>query len=333
MMGWENKIEIIEKVNYIKKGSEIATVPHNNKLQYSTFGQLISRARMEKKPLIVVEGKEDIHIYEQFAKKVNKNVRVRAVETFPEYSEGCKQVKKFIEDAQDEISKNEENKKFILGIVDRDATYFRNELPELECLFVLRAYSFESHFVTRNNLEYALENYLNSNFGITNKIIDYIMNEFYKSLSIFYYFSLEALKNACVKDYSGVVRFKMSHGHLKNVDDLTEDIMAKKDELDQFASGLNIRFSDAQIIIKGKWLLDHFIENTLKSISKLSDNCISNSLIDGQERCTFCQNEITDKCSWKPKRGYNINTYRGFIFQYHEVSEVEYIYEKFRRLG
>ncbi|MBS4206306.1 DUF4435 domain-containing protein [Lederbergia citrea] len=304
-----------------------------NKLQYNTFGQLISRARLEKKPLVVVEGKDDVPIYEQFAKKVNKKVRICAIETFSNYSEGCTHVKRFIEDAQVEINKSEENEKFIMGIVDRDASYYRDEINEMKCLLVLKAYSFESHFVTRKNLEYAVENYLSSNFGINEFIIDYIFKEYESSINLFYYYSLEALKNACSKHYKGIIGYSKSYGQIIRETDLPNKIMAKKEELDQYALAMRVPSDNPISIIKGKWLLDLFIDKTHESLLALSEFCSTDSVIDGQERCSFCQSGNANKCSWKPKKGFIPTIYRGFILQFFNEIEVDYIYERFKSLG
>lgn len=304
-----------------------------NKLQYKTVGQLISRARLEKKPLVVVEGKDDIPVYEQFAKKVNKKVRIRAIETFQNYSEGCTQVRQFIEDAQVEINKSEENEKYIMGIVDRDASFYRNEINEMKGLLVLKAYSFESHFVTRNNLEYAVENYLSSNFGINEFIINYIFGKYEALINLFYYYSLEALKNACFKEYKGIIGYSKSYGQIISETDLPNKIMDKKEDLDKFALDIKVPSENPTSIIKGKWLLDLFINKTHENLLALSKFCSTNSVIDGQERCSFCQNGIPNKCSWKSKKGFNQTIYRGFIFQFFNESELDYIYERFRELG
>lgn len=305
----------------------------DGKLQYNTFGQLIARARLEKKPLVVVEGKDDIPIYEQFAKKVNKKVRIRAIETFPDYSEGCIHVRKFIEDAQIEINKSEENEKFILGIIDRDASFYRKEINEMKCLFVLKAYSFESHFVTKKNLEYALEHYLSSNFGINDSVINYILEKYESSINLFYYYSLEALKNACLDSYIGIVGYSKSYGQIIREERLPGEIMAKKKELDQFAETMNVPSDDPISIIKGKWLLDLFIDKTHENLLSLSKFCSTNNLVDGQEQCSFCQGGILNKCSWKPKKGFIQSIYRGFIFQFYDEFEVNYIYDELKKLG
>lgn len=315
------------KMNFTREKEEMGTI------QYNSFGQLISRARLEKKPLVVVEGKDDVPIYEQFAKKINKKIVVRAIETFPDYSEGCVHVKRFIEDAQPVINNSEENEKYILGIIDRDASYYRKEISELKCLFVLKDYSYESHFVTRENVRFALENYLSSNYGINEKVIEFILEDYNKALNDFYYYSLEALKNACCKNYNADVGFGQSYGQIIRDENLPNKIKAKKVELDRFAELMKVPSDNKTSIIKGKWLLDLFVEKTHSSISKLSEMCMSDDLINGQEQCFFCESGNTDKCSWKPKKGYPKNMYRSFILQFFNDKEVNYIYEKLESLG
>ena len=304
-----------------------------SRMEFKTIGQIIARARLEKRPLVVVEGKDDVPIYEQIAKKVNKSVFVRAIETIPNYSPGCFHVKKFIKDAQSEINKASENEKYIIGIIDRDASFFRNEIEEMKGLFVLKAYSHESHFVTKPNLEYALHNLLSSNFGINDNIIDFIFANYDNSVTEYYYYSLEALKNACDETYEAEIGYAHTYGHINNLNDLREKIDNKKNELDNFALEIGVFIQNPISIIKGKWLLDLFIDKTYESILELSNFCSSNNLIKGQQRCSYCQSNKPDMCSWKPKKHHTDIMYRGYILQFFNEEEVGYIFDKFRALA
>ncbi|MGM2723215.1 hypothetical protein ACS2Q2_13680 [Bacillus cereus group sp. Bce009] len=303
-------------------------------IQYRGFDQLIARARMQNKPLLVVEGTDDITVYEAFSKKAGISTLVRAVETFDGYSEGCVHVRNLISDAQSEINKSPENEKFILGIIDRDASYYRDEHNEtLKCLFMLNAYSYESHFVTKEHAEYVIQNMVNSAFGINDKIVDFIISDLEGIYGELYYISLEALKHACIRDYQGLLGYSSTYGYIKNKQDIINEILNKKDELDVFANEKNISIADYKTIIKGKWLLDAFVESIYDKITKLAVFCKNDDLVDGQIRCYFCENGIHEKCSWKVRKYYTKNSIYNLVIQYLNPLETQYITERFKQLS
>ncbi|MGF6356237.1 hypothetical protein ABIE27_004154 [Paenibacillus sp. 4624] len=312
------------------------TISSAESIQYNSFGQIISRARLEKKPLIIVEGFDDVPIYESLALSNNINISVRAVETFSGYSEGCEGVKKFIQAAQFEIDKSLENERYILGIVDRDATVFRGEsLSELKCLFTLEVYSIETHFVTREHARYVLENMLNSHSMINEHIIEFVAPENLHSIfQELYYISLESLKNACDIRYSGILGYKYSFGRIKNSYADIQQILEKRNELDEFATSLELSMDHSyRQVIKGKWLLESFIENIYIKAQELMEKCIKDEVIMGQQRCQFCNSGILNKCSWKLKKSYSKDIIHNVILQHHSESEVGYIKDRLRKLG
>lgn len=307
--------------------------PEIEQLQFSSIASLISRARLEEKPLIIVEGKDDLYIYESFIQKANIKASIRAIETIPGYGEGCTQVKKFIEDAQDEIKKTKENELFLLGIIDRDASYFRKEIKKrTKCLFVLKAYSFESHFVSKNHINYALNRFLTSTSDINNEIVDYIYRGFEDNIEMLYYLSLEALKNACNRKYSGLIGFGVNYGYISNNQQIVSEVLLKKEKLDKYSELRKIPYLDLTII-KGKWLLDMFIEKMLERIKFLSKHCIHDDLINGQVRCSFCANGIPDKCSWTPKKSHDKVILKNLVLQYFDDYETFYIIERLKKMG
>ncbi len=303
------------------------------RIQYQTIGQLIAKARIERKPLIVVEGKDDVSVYEQLAKKAQVKANVRAIETIPGYAEGCFHVKSFIENSQVEIKKSPINQKFLLGVIDRDAIYFRKEIKKrTKCLFILNSYSFESHYVTKSHISYALEQFLLSSFGINDKVINYIYKHFENKIEDLFYLSVESLKNACRKNYNGILGYSASYGQIKTNPQLIEQVLSKKDTLDSYAKMRNITHKDISII-KGKWLIDAFVDITFEKIKELSDNCINDKTIYGQERCVFCSNNIQNKCYWHPKKNHTDIMLRNLYLQYINDNEVYYIVDRFKKLG
>ncbi|MDE7542858.1 hypothetical protein NGE73_08495 [Bacillus cereus] len=329
-----NKIKIKKGTMNYDKLESTSSSKNADKIQYNSIGQLITRARFEKKPLIVVEGVDDVTVYEIFAQNAKLNASIRAVETIPGYGEGCEHVKKFIENAQEEINNSPINEKFLLGIIDKDASYYRGvSISHLKCLLMLDVYSYESHFVTQGHVNHILNNILHSKSGVNTNVINYIMSDLQTIFNDLYYVSLEALKNACVTDYHGLLGYSHSYGQIKNTHDLIHDVLDKKPELDLYATSHKISFRDFKSVIKGKWLLESFIENIYSKISILSHNCKNNTLAHGQVRCHFCENKIYDKCSWRIRRHYPKNSLYNLLLQYIDPTETQYIIDRLKMLG
>jgi len=314
---------------------QIPTQQENTQLRYKSFGQIIARARMEKKPLIIVEGIDDVKIYESFGKKVGKKISVRAIETFPGYDEGCDHVKKFIEDAQDTINEAQENERFILGIIDRDASYYRGERYDyLKSILVLNFYSYESHFVTKNNVRYILERILNSAFGINEEIIEYVYSGFQNVVEQLFYMSLEALKNACVREYQALVGYGMSYGQIRHMKEaILPQVLEKKEHLDAFSVEKGITPEDFKKVIKGKWLLESFLDSIHDKIQDLSNFCQKNQPVEGQQRCQFCEAGVHEKCLWKIKKYYTKNVLNNLVLEYTDFEETQYLLNRIEALG
>src|SRR5690606_34954348 len=135
-------------------------------------------------------------------------------------------------------------------------------------------YSYESHFISRNHTIYLVENLVHSTQYLNTKIIEYIEKDLELQFSELYYLTLEALKNACCKGYSGEIGFKLSYGQIKNQKlELLEKVLAKKDELDKFAIEKRITKEDLKRIVKGKWLIELYIENVFEKIKELETLC------------------------------------------------------------
>lgn len=288
----------------------------------------LTEAIMSKTPLIVVEGYDDIKFYDTLATAVGKDVWVDAIENFDGYTEGCDSVVKCMEEMQDIISERPENITYVMGVIDRDARFYRGEIPNCQGLFILKYYSYETHFVTRSNVE-KLVSYLTTSSSrlIDDKTLDFITKNV--DYTLLYYMSLEALKNACIREYNGDVGYKEKPGRILKDNVLAQKILSKKEQLDQFAAEKNIKVSDIKLIAKGKWILHYYLESVMSQIEQLPAGC-STGIIN---QCNFCKTGRTDKCQWKVINKFNIGQITNLFLRLIDDNEVGYIKERLQYLA
>ncbi len=253
-------------------------------------------------PAIIVEGIDDITIYDEIASKVSFDVEIYAVENIDGYTEGCEQVISAIENLNTLPSSSYELSNHILGIIDKDVRDYRQDIPEVEPLLVLNYYSIESHFISR----IVIANILNLTCKVnrdlvTEKLCDLIMSEIEIKLLALYYFSLESLRKSLEPGYSASFSYSYSSGRIHDIQ-VKQEILAKQHDLDRFAAshGLTPCIDTLKGISKGKWLLDVFSFELLVSINGLQARC-KESAIDS---CKFCITQAFDKCLYRIKEGY-----------------------------
>lgn len=296
--------------------------------------EIVTEAIMSKTPAVIVEGRDDVKFYQRLAAEIRKNVMVYAIENIEEYSEGCNSVIKCIENLQDKIKEREDNINYILGIIDRDARYFRNEIPSnLLGLFVLKYYSYESHFVTRNNLRNLIANVTNIDFNlIDDKALDFVEADLKIDYENLYFMALEALKKACTTGYKASISYRRSAGALIDVSCKTvilKDIEPKKKALESFAKGFKLTKKDIKLVAKGKWLLYVFSYSVLKKIRDLNDACTCGLI----PKCQFCICGNSEKCLWKLDSNYQLGHIVTFLLNFIDDTEVIYIKDRMRQLA
>jgi hypothetical protein len=295
--------------------------------------EIVIEAIMCDEPTIIVEGIDDIKFYDNVSKLINIDLNIQAIETIQGYTEGCENVKQAIEDLQDFISHDIRAEKFILGIIDRDARYYRGEIPNLKGLFVLNYYSYESHLVTLNTIHRQIC-YMTkvSHKMIDATVLEYIYEEFIKGLNKLYYISLEALKTSCNSEYHGVVSYGNEAGNILGygaIDYIWNQISPKIDELNLFAKEFNICQDDLKYIAKGKWLLFYWCDYITRSVKNLYNLC-------GEKfpTCPYCLIGKKEKCLWKPEGNFQIPHIKNYLCSKEviDLDEISYICDRFRLL-
>lgn len=267
--------------------------------------QAVINAVMTKKPLLIVEGKDDLSIYHDLLNSNASKFNIKPIEHFKDCSPGCKEIETQVSIINENYGDGHKIYSFFRGVVDRDAKKFRNELHAKNGLTYLQSYSFENSFVTRKSILSTVKLLTSVSseqltLNITDKMLEQINNQFID----FYYICLEALKNAVVNDYQGLVGFSQGYERFLYDKKMIQLLELRKQDLDIFAKENGIT-SDCIINMKdyckGKWHLKYFLSSIQDFINVLQECC-------GQQIpiCPYCEVHDYDRCLYKPSINMNI---------------------------
>jgi len=288
-----------------------------------------NKAIMIKTPMILVEGRDDIQTYERIISGI-KEVEILATENFEELSGGNHHVVAALEILKPKINERAENTYYILGIIDRDARFYRNEIPEdLEELLVLKYYSIESHFVSKKNLSKVIYNITYATEGLVNDGTVFFVESDFNNVLLekLYYFSLDALKRACDRTYTSTISYSTSEGSLYDYSELYNAVISRKSDLEIIANEMNITFDleNVKRIAKGKWLTYFYSKAIWEKIRQCRDAC-KNDIIT---KCQFCQCGNHNDCLYRPRASYNNERQiESELLKQIDEDEVKYIKER-----
>lgn len=266
--------------------------------------EAIMAAMMNHELLVIVEGQDDIKFYSNIAEKNGICADVKAVETIEGYSEGCEKVIEAMTEANGIITSDKRLKKHVMGVIDRDARRYRNTLPSLSNLLVLKYYSYETHLINNHSIASALTllTRVPSNM-VLDKVIEYVKEKYDDEYGELFYFSLEALKNACTIDYNASITYADDCGKLTGEGKkyYWSLISEKQDELDSFANEHHLSKNDIKRICKGKWYLGTWCDFLLHLTDSLYLEC--GNRLPG---CIYCASGNKEKCLWRKKVKYQV---------------------------
>lgn len=293
-------------------------------LQYQAV-ELLNEARMTKTPVIIVEGRDDVPIYQRLAKNLKKKCEVYASENICIPEAGCAGVIKNITIIRD-MAKGLDISQFILGIIDRDARFYRGELIEDEALLILNHYSIENHFITKESIKYIIEQATRATEDLlSDNDCDILFEEIKSELDVLYFCSLEALRKACERDYTS------EFGYAEKIRSILksgaiERLNAKAESLAEFARGLGLEKNWTTIlsICKGKWILQAFMDLVKAKLNKLPEYCRLNAI----SSCQFCVRKTYDLCLYNPTAKYESAHLEQMIL--HDLSQPSLNYIKAR---
>lgn len=204
-------------------------------MQYD-LEEVFNQSIMTKIPSVLVEGFEDISIYDRVINGIERQACVIAIENIEGFSKGCESVV----NAADQLLSMGSDKyspfDYMICIIDKDVRDFRGDVPSNEIILTLESYSIESHFVNSEVVEHLLKVCTKGTSDLfTEKLKSKLLNDCVASMELLYIASLEALKGAVDSGYSSEFGYCQKYGRLKDVG-LEERLRAKKNELFEFAS-------------------------------------------------------------------------------------------------
>tara|TARA_R110002111_G_C6002121_1_gene373291 strand:+ start:5223 stop:6140 length:918 start_codon:yes stop_codon:yes gene_type:complete len=288
--------------------------------------ELLNEAIITGVPAIIVEGIDDISIYDEISTRVPFDVEVYAIESIEGFGEGCDQVISAIEDLNSLPNDAHKLSNHILGIIDKDVRDYRNEIPEVEPLLVLNYYSIESHFVSEKIISNILSLSSKTNRDlVSDELCSQIMDEIETKLLDLYYFSLESLRNAVDSAYKANFSYSDAPGRIHDPQ-TRQYVLDKQHDLDVFATSLSITpcIDNLKTISKGKWLIDVFSQELLNSMNGLQEKCAESSI----KTCKSCISEAFDKCLYRIKEGFTKKTIKSLILSNVEGAEIQYIEDR-----
>ncbi|WP_336778011.1 hypothetical protein [Pantoea sp. USHLN256] len=289
------------------------------------YDELLNEAIMSETPILVVEGVDDVPVYENLCFSLGGNHEVIAVQNLKGKHEGSKSVVSFIEEVN-MLGFSGELERYILGVIDRDARFYRGELNALPGLFVLKWYSMESHFITHDAIKAVLIQCTGlSRKLITDELINEIYDEIIELIMPMYFVGLESLRNACELEYASLASYSMSVDHLRNTGAFDE-ILAKKQELGEFAFSKSIDFDVNGLfeVCKGKWVLNEFSKVLIRKIKNLKLRCGAKEI----ECCQFCHEEPSSLCSYKFESNYDTAQIRSIIKRHEGFTMFDYLKQR-----
>jgi hypothetical protein len=251
------------------------------------------------------------------------------------YRPGCEGVIEIVEAAQGNLAVDERLERLFLGIIDADYRRFlNNEHSEYKGLFMLKYYSYESHF----NTDFSIRNFISSVTSatvgeITEEVLTVAKEGLAERLRDLYYVGLEALRSRKISGTKGLVNYDMNPEALyqeKDGKSIVTAVLARKEDLDSFAQENGITIEDGTYIIRGKWLLYTVAKVVYENIGKVKQKCVSGEI----KQCDFCRSGISDRCIWGKKEELN----RGqlvhkFIYVNLDEPGIGYIKQKISTLG
>jgi len=296
------------------------------------FHNAVKTAVMTKRPLVVVEGKDDLSLYIELINYKNNKFNVKPIEYFKDCNSGCAEIENQVTFINQKYSNGHLVYKYFKGIVDTDAKAFRNEKKERAGILYLDSYSFENSFVTEKSIIETIKTLTSVsreqlNIKLTTKVINLINTQ----VKEFYYITLEALRNAVEENYDSLLGFSDGYERFMFDNNQKQLLQAKYNDLDAFAETHNI--SNGSILqmktfCKGKWHLRFFLKSLLDYMNELHQAC-------GQDltQCPLCEIGDLDNCLYKKHTSMSVTQLISVIKKDIKNSDLNYVRDNIENMA
>lgn len=293
------------------------------------ISEILNTAIMTKTISIIVEGVDDIQVYDGIAKSVNKKAEIFPIEAIEGYAPGCHHIITAMNDIMDLPPSVVKPEKYIIGVIDKDIKDFRGEIPTNPLVLTLKYYSMESHFIDKKALPNIFEMITKTPQSlITDTLIDYIYELIPLDNEDFFLICLESLKKSLDAQYESDFSYSYSEGRIFSEEDIIK-VRLKKEELLSFAENLSItrNLNNLKKISKGKWLLHWFCVQILSATQQVKDLCG----IAPVQQCVMCagNGHSPHHCLYKLKDAINTKTLKNLLMSNISLPEFDYIRNKF----
>ena len=283
---------------------------------------------MTKTISIIVEGADDIQIYDGIAKSVNKTAEIFPIETIEGYFPGCNHVVKAMDNILELPESHARHDKYIIGIIDKDIKDYRGELPVNHLVLTLKYYSMESHFVNKEVLPSIFELITKTPRSlITDELVEHLYEQISLDNEDFFLICLESLKNALQNGYESDFAYSFSEGRIFSEEDISK-VKVKRNELLAFANSLSIsrNIDDLKKFSKGKWLLHFFCVKTLRVAQQYKDLCGTPPI----QECVICtgNGHSPNHCLYKLNDYFNAKSLKPLLMKNFWLKDFDYIRDK-----
>lgn len=288
--------------------------------------EIYSQSIMTKIPAIIVEGVDDVPLYDKICNSRSRRAAVFAIETVEGCSQGCISLIRAMDKVRELPPSRYDPINFIAGMIDKDVRDFRGEIPENDLVFVLKHYSIESHFVYPEILESLLAYSTRTTTDLRSpELIASVSACINQAFELLYLASLEALKGSLDPNYASDFSYSYPYGRIKD-GIVAAKIRQKESDLLIFAQQQNLQFDlhSLRIMSRGKWLLSVFCEEVEKAIQRLPQSCGIGAIA----KCQFCIAVAHEQCLYKLRDGVNGKSLKVFAMQHTDMPSFDYIRAK-----
>ncbi|EPF6144729.1 hypothetical protein LJQ30_001981 [Acinetobacter baumannii] len=288
---------------------------------------LLNIAQMSETPYLIVEGVDDIPIYDKIKSLHNLNMEIISAREIEGIEPGCRGVEKIISILNND-HKETTLEKYIIGIADKDVKDFRNELKGFRNIIYTKYYSMETHLISDEVILKVIANFIrNPEKLIDRELVNDFWEYFNQEAKGLYYISLDALKKSLDAKHEACYTYSSGYNDTKNQKLLNK--VLNNPNLDAFQAQINLEYcsKSLRMICKGKWFIEFFCEKLTHFIKNLLESCVESN------RATYCRTcilQMHNECLYKLKDNIIVtkDSVKAVIVSFCEYGDFKFLLDK-----